>query len=121
MSDFQIPHLPPVRFVKSLLYSDKTTASVKIAFEEIPTLAMLIESAAQSSSGIKNSDNVAKMGFLISLKNVKLLKEIYSLQYIVNIKLMHKVDSFKSLSFVILQENDTVATGSFSIVIGHLD
>jgi len=115
--DFSIPHLPPIRFVKSLLYCDSQSASVKIAFEEIPTLAMLVEAAAQSSSGIEDDDNKAKMGFLVSLKNVELLQELKLLEYTADIELVHKSDNFKSLLFTIKQNKKTVAKGTFSIAL----
>ncbi len=116
MSDFSIPHLPPIRFVKSLLKTDKTRATVKIAFEEIPTLAMLVEAAAQSSSGIEDDEDDKRMGFLVSLKNVKLLQKLQSLEYKASIELMSKLNNFKSLAFIIKQEDKIVATGEFSII-----
>lgn len=117
MSDFSIPHIPPVRFVKSLLQTDDKKASVQVAFEQIPSLGMLIEAAAQSSSGIKDEDNNGRSGFLVTLKNVKLLQKIQSKNYIVNISVDHKLKDFKSLSFSILEKEEIVATGSLSIIL----
>ncbi len=117
MNDFKIPHLPPVRFVKTLIRADKTSALAKIGFDEVPTLGMLIEAAAQSSSGIKDAKNTGRMGFVITLKNVKLLKEVISKEYTVQVDLIHKLDDFKSLSFSIHEDKDQVATGSFSLVL----
>jgi len=117
LDDFSIPHLPPIRFVKSLLKADETTASVKVGFDEIPTLGMLIEAAAQSSSGIKDDENNGRMGFVITLKNIKLLEEVTQKEFIVNVELVHKLDNFKSLSFEILQDDIKVAIGGFSIAL----
>ena len=117
MSDFSIPHLAPIRFVKSLYSSDENSASVKISFENIPSLPMLVEAAAQSSSGIKDDENSSKMGFLVTLKNVKLLEKINSKEYIANIKLNQKIENFKSLSFKILEEDIVIAKGVFSITL----
>ncbi len=117
MDDFKIPHLPPVRFVKTLIEADETSALVKVGFDEVPTLGMLIESAAQSSSGIKDDENTGRMGFVITLKNVKLLKEVISKEYTVQVNLVHKLDDFKSLSFSIYEDKSQVATGNFSIVL----
>jgi len=117
MSAFSIPHLAPVRFVKALIDSDEKSASVKIGFDGIPTFGMLIEAAVQSSSGITDDENDTKMGFLVSLKNVKLLKEIDSDEYIVKVELIHKIDDFKSLSFQTLKEGAVVAKGMYSIVL----
>ncbi len=117
MSDFSIPHLPPIRFVKSLLSADDRSASVRIAFEEVPTLPMLIEAAAQSSSGIDDDENDGRMGFLVTLKNVKLLEEIDSKEFIANIKLNQRIENFKSLSFEIAKDNIIIAKGVFSITL----
>ena len=116
MPDFKIPHLAPIRFVKSLLKSDDKTASVEIGFDEIPTLGMLVEAATQSSSGILSGD-VSKMGFLMTLKNVKLLKEIKSKKFTVFVELDHKLENFKFFSFSISDEDDVVATGIFSVAL----
>jgi len=115
MPDFKIPHLAPIRFVKSLLERDYKTALVKIGFDEIPTLGMLVEAATQSSSGILG-DDVSKMGFLMTLKNVKLLKEIKLKKFTVFVELDHKLANFKFFSFSI-SDDDVVATGIFSVVL----
>jgi len=115
MSDFKIPHLAPVKFVKSLLESDTKTALVKIGFDEIPTMGMLVEAATQSSSGIL-SDDTSKMGFLMTLKNVKLLKDIKSKEFTVHVKLDHKLENFKFFSFSI-NDDDIVSTGVFSVAL----
>ena len=117
MDDFSIPHLPPVRFVKTLIKADETSALVKVGFDEVPTLGMLIEAAAQSSSGIKDDENNGRMGFVITLKNIKLLQDVNSKEFIVNVELVHKLDDFKSLSFNIFEDKTEVATGAFSIVL----
>ena len=117
MDDFSIPHLPPVRFVKTLIKADETSASVRVGFDEVPTLGMLIEAAAQSSSGIKDDENNGRMGFVITLKNIKLLQDVNSKEFIVNVELVHKLDDFKSLSFNIFEDKTEVATGAFSIVL----
>ena len=72
-SDFSAPHLPPVRFVKELIEADKKRAFAGVEFEEVPSIGMLIEAAAQSSSGIKDDDNDGRKGFLVTLKDIKLL------------------------------------------------
>ncbi len=117
MSDFSIPHLPPVRFVDSVLYADENRTEVKISFDILPSLAMLVEAATQSSSGIKDDEGGEKMGFLVSLKDVKLLKEISSKEYTVLVELIHKIDNFKSLLFAIMDKKQKIAEGNFSITV----
>ncbi|NPA66534.1 MAG: hypothetical protein GXO11_06595 [Epsilonproteobacteria bacterium] len=116
MIDFPIPHIPPIKFVDSLISSDEKNASVKIKFDQIPTIGMLVEAAAQSSSGIDDGNKEKiQMGFLIALKNIKLLEEPLSKEYILNIHLDHKIENFKSFSFIVLDNDKKVASGSISI------
>ena len=117
MDSFSIPHLPPIRFVKRLLKADETTALVKVGFDEVPTLGMLIEAAAQSSSGIKDSENNGRIGFVITLKNIKLLEDVKQKEFVVNVELIHKLDDFKSLSFEIYEDEIKIAIGGFSIAL----
>ena len=117
MSDFSIPHLPPIRFVKKLIEADEVSAKVEVEFDEIPTLGMLIEAAAQSSSGIKDRTNDIRMGFVITLKDINLLEDVNSKNFIVHVKLVHKLDNFKSLSFETFENRQKVAQGTFSIVL----
>lgn len=117
MSDFPIPHIPPILFVKSLISTDTQDASVEIGFDAIPSLAMLVEAVAQSSSGILSDEKNARIGFLVTLKNIKLLQELQSLKYIVHVKLEHKLDDFKSFSFSVVEDKTVVATGSFAIAL----
>lgn len=118
MSDFPIPHIAPIRFVKTLNSADFTKASVNIGFDDIPTLGMLIEAATQSSSGILD-DNKTKnnMGFLVTVKNVKLLEKLKSKEFIVDVILDNKLGSFKYFSFNIIEDKNIVVTGSFSIAV----
>jgi len=117
MPDFSLPHTAPIKFVKELLQTDETSAIVKIAYEELPTIGMLIEAAAQSSAGISDEQNIGRMGFLVSLKNVKLLEEIKSYEYIAKIELVSKLDNFKSLKFNIFEDELMIAKGSFAIIL----
>lgn len=117
MSDFNVPHLPPVRFVKTLLESDYKSAVVEVGFDEIPTLGMLVEAATQSSSGIKDDDKSERMGFVVSLRNIKLIEELDSKEFIVHIALANKLDYFKSLSFEIYKDKTVVATGAFTLLL----
>jgi hypothetical protein len=117
MSDFLLPHVAPIKFVKSRLHTDSTSTTVELGFDEIPTLGMLIEAAAQSTAGISDEQNSERMGFLVSLKNVKLLQKIDSYEYISKIELLSKLDNFKSLKFEIYKDEEMIAKGFFAIVL----
>ena len=115
MLELQIPHIQPIRFVKSLLYSDAKKASVEVEFDTIPTLGMLVEAAAQSSIGISSDESNGRIGFLITLKNIKFLEKPQEKNYIIDVELEHKLENFKSFSFSVFKNNNKIATGSFSI------
>jgi len=117
MFDFPIPHIPPIRFVKSLLSRDEKSALVEVEFDTIPSLGMLVEAAAQSSSGVAEETTEVKMGFLVSLKNIKLLQELQSRKFTIEVAIEHKLQDFKSLSFGVFEDKTIVATGSFAIAI----
>ncbi|SFV61470.1 hypothetical protein MNB_SM-6-1410 [hydrothermal vent metagenome] len=84
----------------------------------MPTLGMLVEAAAQSSSGITNDDVNGRVGFVVSLKNIKLLQKPKSTIYQIDIKIDYKVENLKYLSFSIINnESKTVASGSLVIAL----
>jgi len=117
MPDFSLPHIAPIKFVKSILQTDEKSAIVEISYDEIPTIGMLIEAAAQSSAGITDDDNIGRMGFLVSLKNVKLFEEIKSVHYIAKVELLSKLDDFKSLKFEVFENEKLIVKGSFAIIL----
>lgn len=117
MIEIPLPHVAPIRFVKSLLQTDDKSAVVKIVYDELPTIGMFIEAAAQSTAGISDTENIGRMGFLVSLKNVKLLEEIKSYEYIAKVELVSRLDDFKSLKFEIFEEEKMIAKGSFAIIL----
>ena len=117
MLDFAIPHIAPLRFVKRRISATLEDAVVEIGFDEVPTLGMLIEAATQSSSGILNDEINGRIGFLITLKNVKLLKEPQSTNYQVDIHLDYKLDDLRYLSFKVYANDIDVVIGSFVIAL----
>lgn len=117
MSDLPLPHIAPIKFAQSILQTDEKGAVVKIAYDELPTIGMLVEAAAQSSAGISDERNTGRMGFLVSLKTVKLLEKIKSYEYTTKIELISRLDDFKSLKFEIFDEDKMIAKGSFAIIL----
>ena len=91
---------------------------VKCQFDTIPTLAMFVEAAAQSSSAF-NSDQQSKIGFLTMAKNIKLLEEVNEKIYMFRLKKETAINQYKQFSFeAYSQENNVkVVSGSFTLVI----
>ena len=115
MQELNLPHQEPIRFAKYIISKDSKRARVKIEFDTTPSLAMMIEAAAQSSAAI--GENNATMGFLVSLKNVKLLtpptKTILEAE-VVNV---HNMENMKMMNFDIFEDETKISTGSFMIAI----
>lgn len=115
MQELNLPHQDPIRFAKYIISKESNRARVKIEFDEIPSLAMMIEAAAQSSAAIGEGD--AKMGFLVSLKNVKLLQTPLKKSLEVEIVNEHNMENMKMMNFDIFDDETKVSTGSFMIAI----
>lgn len=113
MTELHLPHQNPIRFAQDVISKDDSEALVKVKFSSIPTLAMIIEAAAQSSAAFGN--NEVNMGFLVSLKNIKLLNPIESLNYNVKIINEHNLNSMKYFNFELLDNDVLVASGSFVV------
>jgi hypothetical protein len=115
MEDFPIPHLAPVRFVKKCLHATAENAIVEIGFETLPTFGMLIEAAVQSASGMLNNDINGRIGFLVTLKDVKLLKQPTALAYVVEVTLESCFGDIRSLYFNLKQNEETILSGSYVV------
>lgn len=115
MTKLNLPHQEPIRFAKYVLSKDETTAIVKVEFDSIPTLPMIVESAAQSSAAF--GDGCVRDGVLVSLKNVKLLHSPKALDYNVKVVSEHKMGAMTYFSFEFLENDVLIVTGSFIIAV----
>ncbi|MEN8303753.1 MAG: hypothetical protein ABFQ64_06770 [Campylobacterota bacterium] len=116
MIELQLPHQAPIRFAKYIVSKDDTTAVVKVKFETIPTLPMIVESAAQSSAAFSDGKN--KNGFLVTLKNIKLLEKLNHLEYDIKVSLEYEFEGFSYFNFEINSERGLLSSGKFMISIG---
>lgn len=118
MSDFLIPHQPPIKFAQRIISSQKQECLVEVAFETLPTLGMLIESAAQSSLALLEEDREHMTGFLVSLKNVKLLKNPTSKSQTLKVELVSNLGGFKAKKFEVFEEaTNLIAVGEFAVML----
>ena len=115
MKELNLPHKEPIKFAKYIVSKEDTSAVVKVQFDEIPNLPMLVEAAAQSSAAFSNEEN--KMGFLVTLKNIKLLSKPYSFEYNIKVIFEHQLDSLVYFNFEVYDENVQIATGIFIIAL----
>jgi len=116
MQELNLPHKSPIRFAKYILKQDETSARVQVEFESLPSLGMLVESAAQSSAAI-NTNESSKMGFLVSLRNVKLLTAPTKTILEVEVVNEHSIENMRMMQFDIFEDELTIASGSFMIAV----
>lgn len=91
---------------------------VRCDFGYIPTLAMFIEAAAQSSAAF-NIEDQAKIGFLAIAKNIKLLEKVKDLIYILRLKKEAEINQYNQFYFEAYSQNNNVkvVSGNFTLVI----
>ena len=117
MTELVLPHQAPIRFAKYVLSKNDNVALVKNEFATPPSLGMLIEAAAQSGAAFADEDSKGRVGYLTTLKNIKLLAKPTSLEYNIKVTLTHQIENFGYLSFEVNQNEELIATGSFMVVI----
>ena len=115
MKELNLPHQEPIKFAKYIVSKEDTSAVVKVEFDEIPSLPMLVEAAAQSSAAFSNEEN--KMGFLVTLKNIKLLNKPQALEYDVKVTFEHQLDALTYFNFEVYDEGILMANGIFIIAL----
>lgn len=114
LRELNLPHREPILFAKEILSLSETEAIVRVEFPTIPTLPMLVESAAQSSAAFSKEDITT--GFLVTLKNISLLEKLDKTEYLVTITIEHTLDSLTYFKFII-NDSRLVASGVFVIAI----
>ncbi len=122
----RLPHQPPIRFVTQILDSQEQSAKCQVSFSSKPTLAMIIEAAAQSSVymkltiykealGIKSGELVQGMLLKMSAKQRDSLhsgKMIISTSYVANYR------HFFEINFEAVVDTHIVADGKINILLG---
>ncbi len=113
-----IPHQKPIKYAQELLEVNENIAKVRCEFDKTPTLPMFFEAAAQSSAGF-SQDSEAKVGFLVSVKEVKLLNEAAKLEYIIQVEKKVEFGAICEFSFEVFnKEQDTsFASGVLTVMI----
>jgi hypothetical protein len=111
MTEIKLPHLAPIKFAKFTLDKDEKSARVLIEFEQIPTLPMLVEAAAQSSASFRIDDK--ENAFLVSLKGINLLQKPTKMSLVVHARDEHRLDKMRYVGFDIFEDEVTcVASGT---------
>ena len=115
MTEIKLPHIAPIKFAKYTLSKDEKVAKVLVEFEQIPTLPMLVEAAAQSSAAFRIDDK--ESAFLVSLKGIKLLQQPTKMQLVAEVTDEHRLDKMRYVSFEIFEDETCVANGTLVIAV----
>ena len=115
MLELNLPHADPILFAKRVLCKDDTTARVVVEFPQVPSLAMMIEAAAQSTAAF--GDGTGKGGYLVGMKSVKLLKEATQKSLEVQVSLKHSLENMTLIDFEVEQESLLLCKGSLTIAL----
>ena len=111
-----IPHLPPVRFAQSIIASEEKVVRVACEFPSTPTLPMIFEAAAQSSAAF-SQDGEAKIGFLVSVKDVVSNQSATSTQLELEVEKQVEFGAICEFSFKAYEKENLIATGSLTVMI----
>ncbi len=112
-----LPHQKPIRFANEVLDSSEKKIRVSCTFPFPPTLAMACEGAAQSSAGFAPEGSAPKIGFLVSLKDVFLEKEMDFLEAIIEIERTFDFGSMSEYSFELQNNNIVYVRGKITIAL----
>ncbi|QKF83499.1 hypothetical protein [Halarcobacter ebronensis] len=112
-----LPHQEPIRFVKELLSKDENFLTATCIFPYIPTLAMVCEASAQATAGFDTDSKQAKIGFLVSLKEIEKLKEFDKKEYLVKIEKSFAFGQMQEYKFELKSDTDVYAKGFITISI----
>ena len=112
----RLPHLAPVRFVSEVLLAGEEESACMLVFEEEPTLAAIVEAAAQNVIFIASLYRAYDGGVLTAMKNVKLLKPLEKGSYKVESVITARLDNFAMFTFKLSQDDEVFVQGGMSIV-----
>lgn len=115
MKELKLPHKTPVIFAKDILSKNNSTAIVRVEFDYLPSLAMIVEASAQSSAAFSNQEG--ELAFLISVKDIKQIEEFTELEYNIKITCVQQLGVFKSFEFVVIHNSKLFADGTFTLAL----
>jgi len=115
MQEIKLPHLAPIKFAVATLEKEDKKAKVLLEFPQLPSLAMLVEAAAQSSAAFRVNDK--ENAYLVSLKNIKLIQNPTKKTLYAVVSDEHRLDKMRYVGFEILEESVLVAQGTLVIAV----
>jgi len=115
MTPLRLPHKAPVRFAKSILSKESSSsAKVAVEFAQIPSLAMLVEAAAQSCAALEDE---SKEGYLLALKSIKLLIKPTKKSYEIAVSKEHDFGNMVYIRFEVVDGEIEIANGYLTVAL----
>jgi hypothetical protein len=112
----RLPHLAPIRFVTKVLIAGEVDSASIVTFEEEPTLAAIVEAAAQNVIFIASLYRDFDGGVLTAMKKVKLRQPLQKGAYKVESSITARLDNFSIFQFTLSRESEIFVEGQMSIV-----
>lgn len=116
-----LPHLPPVCFIKEVLHSGEIESSSMVEFQEEPTLSATVEAAAQNVIFIASLYKDYDGGVLTGMKKVELLRPLSKGSYKVESKILAQLNNFSIFTFRLSQDDNVFVEGEINIVMKDRD
>ena len=112
----RLPHQAPVRFVTEVIKDGENDAICMLEFSEKPTLAAIVEAAAQNVIFIASLYRVYDGGVLTGMKHVVLHETLEKGSYKIESIISAQLDNFCIFTFELFQNEKVMAEGEFNVV-----
>lgn len=112
--ELSLPHLDAIKFAKNILSQDKKTVRIHAIFPSIPTLAMLVESAAQGSSALMDTNRI-KNAYLVGMKNIQFYTNPNKQELELELTTGHALGNMIIIDFKVFEKDIFLADGSLTL------
>ncbi|MDR2081248.1 MAG: hypothetical protein LBP54_05120 [Campylobacteraceae bacterium] len=110
----KLPHKPPILFAKEILDKGADWAVVSAEFPKTPTLGMIMESAAQSSAALSDSEDE---GYLLSCSNLILHKNPTGTKLRIHIKNALPSSVLSEIYFEAKEQDTLISEGTILVML----
>lgn len=113
----KLPHGEKIRFVKDIVERDENKILLNCVFPYEPTLSMVCEASAQGCAAFSTEEIKPKIGFLVSMKNVKKLNTFSKKEYLIEIEKNFTFNNMSEYQFTLKDSNIIYSKGTLTIAI----
>jgi hypothetical protein len=109
-----LPHKLPVLFAQEILSQNNEKAVVSVCFPKIPSLAMMMEAAAQSSCALGGQN---KEGFVVSCSNIILHVEPKDVIFEAHVSIKLKTGLLNEIFFELRKGDILISSGTLLLLL----